>query len=129
MNLWTRIAGYAGLSPIVHDFYERVVLDPTLAPYFVGVDTSALVEHQVRFLGSAIGGPAEYHGRSLRDAHRGLAIDQQAFQAVATLLRETLEDHGWPDQEIDAMLASIGALAGEIIEAAPAGPGGSEEVP
>lgn len=129
MNPWTRIAGYAGLAPVVHDFYERILLDPTLAPYFVGVDTGALVDHQVRFLGAAIGGPNEYHGRSLSEAHRGLAIDQEAFEAVAALLRETLEDHGWPDQEVDAVLTSIGSLAGQIIEAAPVGPAESQEGP
>lgn len=129
MNPWTRIAGYAGLAPLVHDFYERVLLKPSLVPYFVGVNTEALVEHQVRFLGAAIGGPAEYSGRSMREAHRGLAIDLETFQEVATLLRETLEDHGWPDDEIDAVLATIGAMAGDIIEVPPGEPGDGQEKP
>lgn len=116
MNTWSRIAGYAGLAPVIHDFYERVLLEPTLAPYFRGIDTQSVVEHQVHLIGSLIGGPDSYEGQSLRDAHRGLAIDRRSFEAVAGLLRDTLEDHGWPDDEIEALLGTIAGLAGEVID-------------
>lgn len=116
MNHWTRIAGYAGLAPVIHDFYERVLHEPTLAPYFEGVDTAGLVEHQVRFIGAVVGGPDSYRGRSLREAHRGLAIDGEAFGAIATLLRDTLEDHVWPEAEIDHLIGALEGFVGDIVE-------------
>ncbi len=129
MNPWTRIAGYAGLAPVIHDFYERVLLEPTLAPYFAGVDTAALVDHQVKFVGTVVGGPDNYKGRSIRDAHRGLAIDREAFEAVAGLLRDTLEDHGWPEAEIEDLLAAVASLVDDVVEESPDNFSAVEESP
>ena len=67
-------------------FYQRVLDDPELSGFFDGVDMSRLRAHQRAFVTAALGGPELFVGRSLRNAHAGLRIDNRAFDAVAEQL-------------------------------------------
>jgi truncated hemoglobin YjbI len=60
-----------GISELV---YDRLLADPDLAPFFVGVDVEALRDHMADFLGVVTGGPDIYRGRDIRDAHHSLSI-------------------------------------------------------
>ena len=76
------VGGGPAVSAVVNDFYERVLGDPQLAPYFEGVDMARLKRHQALLVTQVLGGPANYDGRSLSEAHAGLGIDSDDFNAV-----------------------------------------------
>src|SRR6185295_20386349 len=92
--LYERLGGERGFHSIVDDFYERVLADPTLAPFFSGVNMAALKEHQAAFLIQALGGPNNYHGRDMEIAHAGLKIKAKDFYAVADHLVNALTAKG-----------------------------------
>ena len=81
MSIFEQIGGATAVSAAVDGFYERVVADPDLAPWFDDVDLGRLKGHQRSFLAAAIGGPDAYLGRAMRDAHAGLSITSEAFIA------------------------------------------------
>jgi hemoglobin len=50
------VGGGPAVSAVVNDFYERVLSDPQLAPYFEGVDLARLKRHQVLLISQVLGG-------------------------------------------------------------------------
>ena len=63
------VGGGPAVSAVVNDFYERVLGDPQLAPYFEGVDLARLKRHQVLLISQVLGGPANYDGRDWLTDH------------------------------------------------------------
>ena len=72
MTLYQRVGGEAVIQAAVDRFYERVLADPALSHFFIGVSMSRLKAHQFAFLSQALGGPKQYSGASMRDAHSKL---------------------------------------------------------
>lgn len=115
MDTYTEIGGQEALIPVVDDFYDRVVADPELAEFFRGTNLSRLKGMQVEFFAEALGGPAEYRGRAMRDVHRGLGITPHQFGLVATHLHDALSAAGLPPETVDAVMSTIAPLAADIV--------------
>jgi hemoglobin len=66
----------------------------------------------------AFGGPAEYKGRDLREAHGALVkrgLSDSHFDAVAKHLSATLEELGVEKQLINEALAIVGGTRPEVL--------------
>src|SRR3954468_10006848 len=100
MALYDELGGSAAVSAAVDLFYDRVLADPMLAPYFEGIAVPKLKGHQRAFITAALGGPHAYAGRSMADAHAGLAITPSAFGAVVSHLADSLAELGVDDDTI-----------------------------
>lgn len=107
-TLFERYGGFAKVSRIVSTFYGRVLDDPILAPYFSGIDMPRLMDHQTKFIASLMGGPASYTDEHLARVHERHHITERAFDRMALVLRESLEDHGLDETD-------IGQIHGEIL--------------
>jgi hemoglobin len=111
-SLFERLGGEAAIEAAVVGFYERVMSDETLAPFFDGLDMGAQIKKQIAFMTMAFAGPTRYTGRDLRTAHAKLVargLDDSHFDSVQIHLRTTLDEIG-----IDP--ATVSEIAG-IIEA------------
>ena len=86
MSPYERLGGSEGIEQVTAEFYRLVLTDPLLAPLFDGVDMERLTAMQAAFLTIAFGGPDRYDGRALREAHAGLHLTDEHFDAVVTLL-------------------------------------------
>jgi len=118
MSIYDSIGGAASVSAAVDDFYVRVLGDPSLAPYFEGVDLQKLKSHQRSFIAAAIGGSELYAGRDMAAAHAGLAITDADFDAVVAHLVDTLHGLGVPDDTISEIGAALLPLRSDIVTAA-----------
>ena len=116
LTLYERLGGAAALRAVVDRFYELVLLDPVLRPYFAGVDLGRLRRHQALFLGQVTGGPREYDGWTMAEAHSGRGIDDQAFDRVALHLAEALRDHGVGETDIREVAVAVAGLRDKIVE-------------
>jgi hemoglobin len=114
-SIYERIGGQDALIVVVDDFYERVLADPQLAPFFAGANMSRLKGKQVEFFAEALGGPANYNGLSMKDAHRGRAIGRIHFDLVAKYLSEALGAAGVPDSTAEEIIAAVAPLATDIV--------------
>jgi hemoglobin len=115
-TLYEKYGGYARLSKVVRNFYDDVVNSPRLAHFFTTVDMETLIRHQTAFLSQALGGPIEYSGRQLFDAHAHLTVTHADFLEVAQLLSENLRDAGVEAVDVDVIMANISKFQGEIVD-------------
>ena len=69
---YEKIGGGPAVRAVVDRFYELILADDQLVGFFEGTDLSTLKRHQVLLISQVLGGPANYDGRDLRDAHAGL---------------------------------------------------------
>jgi hemoglobin len=111
------VGGGPAVSAVVNDFYERVLADPQLAPYFDDVDLPTLKRHQVLLVTKVLGGPDNYGGRALAEAHDGLGITSDEFAAVVGHLAAAMKDAGVPDDIISRAGAAVAATEPDIVEA------------
>lgn len=114
-TIYQRIGGEAAISAAVDRFYERVQADPALSHFFTGVSMSRLKTHQFAFLSQVLGGPKQYSGASMCDAHSKLAIEQGHFDAVTFHLVETLRELGVPEEIVGEIAAAVTPLSGQIV--------------
>jgi hemoglobin len=116
-SLFDQIGGSPAMRAAVEDFYRRVIADPALQPYFTNVDLARLEAHQRSFLAAALGGPGEYRGRSMADAHADLGITDTDFDTVVGHLVETLTALAVPAELIGTIGQTLLPLKDQIVTA------------
>lgn len=116
-TIFERYGGFAVVSRVVGDFYDQALDSPILGPFFVGVDTKTLIDHQTKFVASMMGGPASYSNEHLERVHRNLGIDERAFEEMCDIFRETLEDHELEEGDIGEVMGQIQARKVYIVHA------------
>ena len=117
MSVFEEIGGQPAVNAVVDDFYDRVLKDPLLEPYFDGIDMERLRQHQRAFIATALGGPTEYRGRSMGEAHAGVGVTGEAFDSVVVHLTEALAAAGVPGETIDRIGQILSPLRGEVVQA------------
>ena len=103
-TIFERNGGFATVRKVVSTFYDYVLEDETTAPYFEGVDMRRQIDHQSKFVSAVMGGPGSYTDEHLARVHARLGIDKQAFDTIAGLLAEAMEDHGMDRADIEAVV-------------------------
>jgi hemoglobin len=106
-SIFDRNGGFARISRVVMAFYDKILSSSITSPYFANTDMRRLIDHQTRFISSVMGGPASYTNDHLERVHARLGITEQAFNEMALLLRETLEDFEFAEDDIQAIVDEI----------------------
>ena len=99
-TIFQRYGGFSSVSKVVISFYDNVLDSPEVSPYFDGIDMKRLIDHQTKFFATLMGGPASYTDEHLERVHARLEITEPAFYESAALLRETLEDHDFEEEDV-----------------------------
>jgi len=55
-SLFEHYGGFAKISRVVSEFYDKMLESPNLASYFENTDMRRLVDHQTKFIASLMGG-------------------------------------------------------------------------
>lgn len=114
-TLYDRIGGHDAIAALVADFYERVLADPELAPYFTSASIQRLQAMQLEFFTTATGGPETYSGLSVRDAHAGRAIGPRQLTRFVDHLVASLQSRGINRDDVDEIVRRIGLAADDVI--------------
>lgn len=122
MTLYERLGGAPAVAAVVDNFYERILIDDSLRPYFATVDMPKLKAHQRAFVAAALGATAGYGGRSMGEAHRTLHIDDSAFDRVVAHLCDALAYCGVATDDIATIGEALAPLRAEIVTTAAALP-------
>ena len=102
-NLFDKIGGNASVNAAVDIFYRKVLADDRINMFFEGVDMEKQSAKQKAFLTVAFGGPNNYTGKDMRDAHAHLierGLNDSHFDAVMEHLGATLKELNVPDELI-----------------------------
>jgi len=114
-SLYGEIGGREAVEAVVDEFYDRVLDDPELEPYFEDTDMDALFAHQVQFVSAVAGGPVDYEGADMQAAHEGMGITEAAFGRVATHLDGALRANGVRDGAVEAIIGEVAALEDDVV--------------
>lgn len=116
-SLYERLGGSDAIAAVVDEFYERMLDDERVAHYFEDIDMAAQRAHQTRFISSVAGGPVEYTGADMYEAHEHLGLTDEDFEVTATHLREALESFDVPEDDIEDVMAAVAGLQDDIVTA------------
>jgi hemoglobin len=115
-SIYDEIGGKPAVAAAVDRFYEHVLGDPVLAPYFAATDFKRQKSHMRAFLAAALGGPDIYAGRDMGAAHRGMGITHEAFDHVVSHLVATLTELGVAPGTIATIGGALAPLRPQIVE-------------
>ena len=114
-TLHQRLGGEAGVKKLLVAFYGKVLADPTLKPFFVGVSMDKLLRMQEEFFGAALDGPHHYTGRQLTEVHAGRGITARHFHHFVQQLLETLREAGVSADDIRDVVRRVNAVRGDVV--------------
>lgn len=116
-TLFEKIGGTAGVSRLVEAFYLRTLADPELAPFFKDARMPKLQRMQFELFSAALGGPVQYTGRSLVQAHRDLRIGLHDYQRFVRHLFDTLSDASCPlsEQERYEIIGRLNTYTDDVV--------------
>ena len=97
-TLYERVGGEQTISDLIHEFYDRVLADLELKPFFEKTSMDKLRRMQREFFSAALDGPITYTGRPLGYVHHGRGITKHHFALYVGHLIDTLRDHGINDR-------------------------------
>ena len=115
-SLYDRVGGETGITRLVDSFYQRVLADPELSPFFAHIPMEKLHRMQVEFFSSALGGPLQYSGRPLAHVHQSHGITKDHLRRFTEHLLATLEALNLKPQDIQSIYNRIALEADEIAD-------------
>ena len=113
-TLFERIDGEQMIAEVVDDFYDSVLADPELKPFFRNTSIDKLRSMQREFFGAALDGPITYTGKPLSHVHHGRGITKHHFTLYVNHLLDTLRERGINDQDVTDIISRIRIYADEI---------------
>lgn len=116
-TLFEKYGGFATISRVVIDFYDRALDSDQIGDFFEDVDMKKLIDHQTKFIATLMGGPASYSNERLAAMHAKLGINNVDFDEMARILTETLTEHGVNAEDIDAVIQEVEARRESIVTA------------
>jgi hemoglobin len=114
-KLFERIGGDVTVTRLVEAFYDRVLSDPELEPFFNATPMESLVRMQHEYFAAALGGNETYSGMVLRAAHAGRGITEHHYALFAGHLLETLHDVLTDPDDIDEVMHRLTLHADDIV--------------
>ncbi|PWU49475.1 group 1 truncated hemoglobin [Micromonospora globispora] len=117
LSNYQRIGGAASVRAAVALFYDKVLADPEVAGYFTNVDMAEQRRHLALMLTVVLGGPNEYNGRGLAEAHQPLGIPAEHYARVGGHLTETLTELGVPADVIADVAGVLRQVQEQVVAA------------
>lgn len=114
-TLYEKYGGFGAVSRVVMSFYDRLLDSDDIGPFFDDVDMPRLIDHQTKFIAHLLGGPADFSADRLLAAHARLDIADGDFDAVKQMLDETLDEHGFSDDDRIVIGDVIESHRGQVV--------------
>jgi hemoglobin len=116
-TLYERLGGHEGIRAVVDDFYDRLVADEEIGPFFEGSDMELLRRTQTDFLCEAAGGPETYDAAPIREAHLHVPFTPEHIQRAVELLEESLDAFDVPEEDAEKVVGAVAAYESELLAA------------
>ena len=91
-TLFDEVGGYSVIRKVHKVFYDKVFAHPWMGRFFQGTDQQHIEDQQTDFMVSIFGGPKKYMGKSPRNAHLHLFINQDLIDTRTEILIESLRE-------------------------------------
>jgi hemoglobin len=124
-NLWQRLGGESEVRKLVDEWVNRA--GPDLKVNFTrgkpkpsDQELADLKAKLVAFISQASDGPVVYKGKSMKEAHKGMAISDSQFDAFIADLKKAMAARGMKDAEIQDLVKRIESTRQDVVEPAKA---------
>jgi len=119
-SLYERLGGAQGISVLVDEIVELHMSNPAIKARFLPqkddlAHLAQVKQHTCNFLGAGSGGPEQYKGRSMKEAHRGMNVSEAEYMAAVDDILAALQKHGVDEQSQKDVLAIAYSLKADII--------------
>ena len=117
-SLYEMIGGEPAVDAAVDLFFRKVLNDDRISRFFDDVDMDGQRAKQKSFLIMMFGGPNDYTGQNLREAHERLVddgLDDSHFDATAVHLQNTLEELGVPANLVNKVMALAAGTRDDVL--------------
>ena len=120
-SLYDRLGGVYNIATVVDDFIERLLVNETLnANPAINEARERVPKAGLKFrvtalVSQATGGPENYTGRSMKEAHLNLNITEEEWQAMMADFKETLDKFQVPENEQNELFAIMESTKGDIV--------------
>ena len=120
-SLYDRLGGVYPIALVVDDFIDRVVANDTLnanPEIYAARDENRFpgLKFQVTaMVCMATGGPCNYTGKDMKDAHDGMNITAAEWDALAADFKAALDKHGVGEVEQKELFEIVGSTRGDIV--------------
>ena len=108
-GLYKRIGAQEGIATVVDGFLGKVGADDRVNGRFANTDMAKLRALLIDQVHEATGGPCQYAGKSMLDAHTGMNITDNEFGIIAAHFAAAMADAG---VQTDDNTTIMGVLAG-----------------
>jgi hemoglobin len=119
-SLFERLGGSSGITALVEDIVALHMENPVIRARFRPIletpeKLAVTKKHLCAFLEAGSGGRAQYTGRSMRDAHRGMNVSEAEYMAATDDILATLRKHSIDEQSQKDVLAIAYSLKQDIL--------------
>jgi hemoglobin len=120
-SLYERLGGVYAISAVVDDFIERLLVNdtlnanPAIREARQRVPKQGLKFHVTTQVCQVTGGPCQYTGRDMREAHAHLHISEREWQAMLADFRASLNKFDVPAAEQGELVDIVNSTKADIV--------------
>lgn len=117
-SLFEKLGGEKSVDAAVDIFYRKVLQDERINDFFTDVDMDEQIQKQKAFLTFAFGGPNNYSGLNMKEAHERLVakgMNDTHVDVVVELLGGTLKELGVSDDLIGEVAAIAESVRDQVL--------------
>lgn len=120
-TLYERLGGVSAIAMVVDRFSDEIVksaklnVNPALKEWNQTDQLAGLKFMRTLWLCKAAGGPFEYTGKDMAEAHKDLHIKPEEFDEVGVEIAKALDHFKVPEREKQEVLAAIVSKKAEVV--------------
>jgi hemoglobin len=124
-RLYERLGGVNAIAMVVDRFSDAIIVnpklqeDPALREWNESGQLAGLKFMRTLWLCQEAGGPFQYTGKELREAHKDLHITSDEFDEVGAEIARALDHLNVPEREKQEVLAAIVARKDAVVNPSP----------
>lgn len=122
-SLYERLGSINAIASVVDDFVDNLLKDATITANesvvqaLGNITVPGLKYHVTTFIAQATGGQQKYTGKSMKDSHAALGINESQWQITVKILVNSLNKFNVPETEQEELLAIVSTTKPDIVTA------------
>lgn len=114
-TIYEQIGGAPTIDKLVGTFYQHVLADPLLSPFFENTSIEKLQRMQKAFFTIALGGPEPDIKVSIFESHRGRGIKRNHLTRFTEHLMHSLREIGVEEKNATKVYQRISLYADDVL--------------
>lgn len=117
-TLYEQLGGEEAIRQAVQSFYRKMLSDERVAHFFDDTDMDEQIAKQTGFLTMVTGGPNNYTGQDMREAHKHLierGLNDEHVDIVIEHLGQTLREFGVGEEQIGRVAELANSVRDEVL--------------